>query len=104
MSNIPPPSEPKANKKITLVSVRLSDEELKLFEETARMYRSRHSSRHPKRGITYSDVLRAAIETLRIKLKEELVEELNEKVPCWNIVPDVTDDNFDDLEDLTPNP
>ena len=43
-------------------------------------------------------------ETPREALKRELVEELNEKVPCWNIVPDVTDDNFDDLEDLTPNP
>lgn len=69
MPKIPPPSEPKANKKETLISVRLSDEEMKRFEETVNLYRSRHKSRHPKRGITYSDVLRAAIEALRDNLE-----------------------------------
>lgn len=85
MSKIPPPSEPKANKKEPLVSVRLSDEEMKRFEETVNLYRSRHKSRHPKIGITYSGVLRAAIETLRDNLEPEIGAEEIRNEPTRNL-------------------
>ena len=71
---IPPPSEPRSNKKETLVSVRLSDEEVKQFRHTVSLYKILYAPKHKKRGITDSDVLRAAL----IVLREELIKTISE--------------------------
>ena len=71
---IPPPSEPRSNKKETLVSVRLSEDEVKQFRHTVSLYKILYVPKHKKRGITDSDVLRAAL----IVLRDELIKEISE--------------------------